>query len=91
MLLEIYNKEIKLNSLHVLEINNDIFQLLINYIGFDSRCQVFEYKDDSLLVLHGYHIYRNPIENIIEAIKGLFEELDFDDYELIDKRGDVSC
>ena len=89
MTIEILNNEIKIESVY-LEIDHNIFNLLVQYAGYSESMTIKHYSDCSVLFMNGLVITINPFSDVKKTIEDIFEELD-EEVEIIDERGVWKC
>ena len=89
MQIEILNNEIRIESVY-LEIDHNVFNLLVQYAGYNESMTIKHYSDCSVLFMNGLVITINPFSDVKKTIEDIFEELD-EEVEIIDERGVWKC
>ena len=89
MTIEILNNEIRIESAY-LEIDHNVFNLLVQYAGYNESMTIKHYSDCSVLFMNGLVITINPFSDVKKTIEDIFEELD-EEVEIIDERGIWKC
>ena len=89
MTIEILNNEIRIESAY-LEIDHNVFNLLVQYAGYNESMTIKHYSDCSVLFMNGLVITINPFSDVKKTIQDIFEELD-EEVEIIDERGMWKC
>ena len=75
MIIEILNNEIRIESVY-LEIDHNVFTLLVQYAGYNESIDIKHYSDCSVLFMNGLVITINPFSDVKKTIEDIFEELD---------------
>ena len=89
MQIEILNNEIRIESVYI-EIDHNVFNLLVQYAGYNESIDIKHYSDCSVLFMNGLVITINPFSDVKRTIEDIFEELD-EEVEIIDERGIWKC